>query len=198
MPNERIVFTEFLNQRIPALSRWREREEELMASPQELDSATALPRLADRGQAANSAQAARTASLMLRQTRKPPNFNETFTVWRLISANHRELARGAGTFPDYAQAAARAESVRDAAANLKIALVRRPRTGELAWHAALGGRPVLLAAAWHRSARDRDRSLTTALQALAGARILPTVARHGHRHLTDTSLADSLSGHQLP
>lgn len=195
MPNERIAFTQFINPRMPAISRWREREEELMASPQDLDFPSPLLGLADRRQAANFTQAA--APLMLRQTGKPPNFNETFIVWRLISANHRELARGAGVFPDYAQAAARAESVRDAAANLRVTLVRRSRTGELAWHAALGGRPVVLAAAWHRSARDRDRSLATALQALGGARILATVARHGHRHLTDTSLADSL-GHLLP
>ena len=63
------------------------------------------------------------------------------------------------------------------------------------WYASLGSRPVMVTPAWQRSARDRDRSVLTAVRALAGARILAKTAQHGHRHLSEVPLVDSPGGH---
>lgn len=94
------------------------------------------------------------------------------------------------------RAAAHAESIRDAASRLSVALVEHPGTGSLGWYASIGSRPVMMTPAWHRTARDRDRSVATALQALDGAKIL-AAAQHGHRHLSETVPADVLTGHLL-
>ena len=184
MPNERIAFTSFINQRVPAVDRWREREAEIFDSPLEPDYASPVPGLAHRGRGDTAALPAPLAPMAHQPAARPHPFNQSFTVWRLISANHREIARGAGMYADYAEAAAHAQRVRDAVPFLTVTFIRRAATGEYGWYASFGTCPVLLAAAWHRTARDRDRSAATALQALGGAKILATAARHGQRHLS--------------
>lgn len=183
MPNERIAFTSFIAQRVPAVARWQEREAEILDSPVEQDYASPVPDLARRGRTDASTLPAPLIPIASRPAAKPHPFNQAFTVWRLISANNREIARGAGMYADYAEAAAHAQRVRDAAPLLTVTFIRRTGRGEYGWYASFGKCPVLLAAAWHRTARDRDRSAATALQALGGAKILATAARHGLRHL---------------
>jgi len=183
VPNERIAFTSFITQRVPAVARWQEREAEILDSPVEPDYASPVPDLARRGRLDASALPAPLAPMAHRPDAKPHPFSQSFTVWRLISANNREIARGAGMYADYAEAAAHAQQVRDAAPLLTVTFLRRTGRGDYSWYASFGKCPVLLAAAWHRTARDRDRSAATALQALGGAKILATAARHGLRHL---------------
>lgn len=192
VPNERIAFTSFINQRVPAVDRWREREAEIFDAPLEPDYASPVPDLAWRGRADTATLPAPLAAMAHRPAAKPRFFNQSFTVWRLISANHREIARGAGMYADYAEAAAHAQRVRDAAPLLTVTFIRRAATGEYGWYASFGECPVLLAAAWHRTARDRDRSAATAVQALGGAKILATASRHGRRHLSGTFVLDPL------
>lgn len=48
LPNERIAFASFMNQRMPAIARWREREAEVLGSPRQVDYESPLPELARR------------------------------------------------------------------------------------------------------------------------------------------------------
>lgn len=183
-----------MNPRVPAVSRWWERESEVLASPPQLEYTSPLPEVAVLSRpAGKSLPTASAASFGNEGFAGPRSFNEVFTVWRLISGNHRELARGAGMFTSYAVAAAHAQSISGAVSGLSVTLVKHPDTGGYGWYASLGSQPVLLTPTWQRSARDRDRSLATALGALGGAKILATVARHGHRHLTGSFVADFAS-----
>jgi len=184
-----------MNQTMPAVARWREREAEVLASPPQLDYVSPLADAAGRGRPASQSFPVVSAGFFGNPGgAKALNIHESFTVWRLISGNHRELARGVGMFAGYARAAAHAESIRDAAPSLIVTLVQHPGTRALGWYASLGSRPVMMTPAWHRTARDRDRSVVTALQALAGAKILPSAAQHGHRHLTESVPTDVLTG----
>lgn len=115
--------------------------------------------------------------------RRMDHFNQPLVVWRLISGNHRELARGVGLFPSYEAAAAHATTVQRAATELAITFVQGRPSREFGWYASLRDRPVLMAGAWYPTVRDRDRGAVAALELLAGARVLETIIRHGHRHL---------------
>lgn len=108
-------------------------------------------------------------------------------MWRLISVNHQELIRGLGMFPGYAHAAAHADSARDITPSLTVTLMRYSGTGKVGWYALPRSRPVMLAAAGQRTARERDRE----------DNILATAARHGHRRLTGSAHTDFPHG-QLP
>lgn len=182
MPNERIVFTTFVSQQVPAVARWQEREEDALASLVDVD-ATPLAGLTGRLRTETPKLAPPLGSIAGRPVTMPQRFNQSFTVWRLISANNREMARAAGMFSDYAEAAAHAQRVKDAAAVLTVTPIRRAETRDYGWYASFGECPVLLSAVWHRSPRDRDRSALGALQALVEAKILATAVRHGQRHL---------------
>ncbi|WP_157372252.1 hypothetical protein [Arthrobacter sp. Soil736] len=187
-----------MNQGMPAVARWREREAEVLASGPQLDYISPLLVVASRVRSAvHSFPSASAVSFGNPGVAKPPNFQEILTVWRLISGNQRELARGVGIFTDYARAAAHAGSIRDAAPRLSITLVKHPGTRSLGWYASIGSRPVMMTPAWHRTARDRDRSVATALQALGGAKILAAAAQHGHRHLSESVPTDVLTGQLL-
>ena len=193
--NERVAFASFMNQTMPAVARWREREAEVLASAPQPDYLSPVPEAAGHGRSAShSLPSASVGFFGNPAVAKPPYFYESLTVWRLISGNHRELARGVGMFASYARAAAHAESIRDAAPRLTVTLVQHRGTGALGWYASLGSRPVMMTPAWHRTARDRDRSVATALQALGGAKILAAAAQHGHRHLTESVPTDVLTG----
>lgn len=93
------------------------------------------------------------------------------------------------------RAAAHAESIRDAASRLSVALVKHPGTGSLGWYASIGSRPVMMTPAWHRT---RSRPLRGHGPAGAGrGKNTCPAAQHGHRHLSETVPADVLTGHLL-
>lgn len=188
VPNERISFTTFINQSAPAVTRWKERETECLTSLPQPEYVSRLEDLNGRAQPTPVPSRSGKSTSTQPMLRKPSNFGEVFTVWRLISGNHRELARGAGMFPGYLQAAAHAQRVRDDADLLAVTFMRHRATGELGWYGSLGARPVIFAAAWHRTARERDRAASSALLALRGAKITAVAVKHGHRHLSDTAV----------
>lgn len=135
MPNERIAFASFMNPRVPAVSRWWERESEVLASPPQLEYTSPLPEVAVLSRpAGKSLPTASAASFGNEGFAGPRSFNEVFTVWRLISGNHRELARGAGMFTSYAVAAAHAQSISGAVSGLSVTLVKHPDTGGYGWY----------------------------------------------------------------
>ncbi|GAA4050754.1 hypothetical protein GCM10023063_43230 [Arthrobacter methylotrophus] len=189
--NERISFTSFVSRALPAATRWNERELAVLGAAVQDGYVPTLAPLSKRQQltqlvlqyAEVLVQAPRLQSNH-QMVRRMDHFNQPLVVWRLISGNHRELGRGVGLFPDYAAAAAHARSVQRAVGELTITFVQSQPAREFGWYASLRGRPVLTASSWYPTIRERDRSAAAALDLLGAARLLETVIRHGHRHLS--------------
>ncbi|MFP3461105.1 hypothetical protein R5O87_09670 [Arthrobacter globiformis] len=183
--NERIAFTSFTNRSVPAVVRWKEREAEVLAS---LPQPAHTPRhagLRERHFPAAPVLQPQPLRAVQRLTRRLPGVPEPLTVWRLVSGNHRELGRGAGTFDTQALAVTHAQSLIDEAHRLSVSFVRHAGTGKLGWYAGLGYRPLLLAPAWYGTTRDCERSAATALVALQAAVISPSVVKYGPRYGVD-------------
>lgn len=188
--NERIAFTSFSSRSVPAVVRWKEREEEFLASLPQPAYAPGRARLQGRYLPAGTAiQSPPPKSPPLpavqRLTRKLPGLPEPVTVWRLVSGNHRELSRGAGTFDTQALALANAQSLIAEAQRLSISFVRHAVTGKFGWYAGRDYRPLLLAPSWYGTARDCERSAASALLALQAAVISSSVVKYGPRYGVD-------------
>ncbi len=109
-------------------------------------------------------------------------------VWHLVSANNRELARGARVLDSFGDARADAQAVVDAADRLEVSMVSETGRGQYGWFAALDGEPVATCARWYASDRDRRHSVRLALLQLAGARL------HDGARLTDPALMAGTGG----
>lgn len=109
-------------------------------------------------------------------------------VWHLVSANNRELARGARVLDTFGEARADAQTVVDAADRLEISMVSESGRGQYGWFAAIDGEPVATCARWYASDRDRRHSVRLALVQLAGARL------HDGARLTDPALMAGTGG----
>jgi len=179
MANARILFTSFVNRAIPAAERWRERELEIAGFLPEADttgmglvgSQSLLVLRSGTGQPARS------------MVRRMTDFRNPSLVWRLVSNNHRELARGIGMFEDFSEALSSAIGVQKSAGELNPVPVRHPATGAYGWVAWLGPKPVLMGSHWHLTAQDRDKLARVALSAFAEARLADKPMKHGQRHL---------------
>jgi hypothetical protein len=90
-------------------------------------------------------------------------------VWNLVSANNRELGRGAQLFHRFADAVIDAQSAVDTAALMEVALVSGDHDGVYGWKASLNGHAELICARWYQTGRDRQHALMVALSALAVA-----------------------------
>ncbi|GAB4100946.1 hypothetical protein [Sinomonas halotolerans] len=177
----RIAFTTFASSSAPAVQRWKEREADLSAAIPQPDHVVRLAALVGRHRPAP----------VLRRPSPPTNqplvrrlgdFGEC-TGWRIISGNHREIARGVGLFPDYKSAAEQALRIRENAQSLTLSFVRHHATGRLGWYACFEDRPVLMAPAWHPLARECDQSAANALAALSVATVADKAVRHGSRYM---------------
>lgn len=185
MVNERIAFTHFTSGAIAAAVRWKERNTEVLAS---LPQPAQIPKHASLRESHSPAAPffhPQPLPAVRRLTRKLPGVPEPLTVWRLVSGNHRELGRGAGTFDTQVLAAAHAQSLLDAAQHLRVSFVRHSGTGKFAWYAGLGYGPMLLAPAWFGTTRDCERSAAAALAAMHGAIISTSVVKYGPRYDVD-------------
>jgi len=108
------------------------------------------------------------------------------SVWQLVSANNRQLARGIGVHESFDQARSHAKQVVDSFADLTVEFVSEPTRGGHGWFASLGGVPVMTCARWYVTERDRRQSSDLATRSIALA-----VLRAGAR-LSDPSL---MAGH---
>lgn len=183
--NERIALTSFMNRAAPAVARWKERESEVLASVPYPDFMPKNSELLHRHRpAAPLIQSPSQVPAQL-MTKRLPGYREPLTIWRLISGNHRELGRGAGTFPSQVLAARHAQSAIDHASALQVSFIQHPDTRAYGWYAGYGIRPLLLAPAWFGTARDCERSAASALLALQDATISAAVAKHGPRYVAE-------------
>jgi hypothetical protein len=93
------------------------------------------------------------------------------TVWQLVSANNRELARSVELFDGF-------RSAHDAAAKSVGALPRaeiRPvvdeRQGQYGWYLSTDGIPDVACSRWYLADRERNQSVSLAVAALAEAKM---------------------------
>ncbi len=182
----RILFTSFFNRLVPAAERWAQREVEIA----ELLAHSGTPGVLAAGVATVGSLAAGTLrgrrpdDTPARQplVRSLPRYDEPSFIWRLVSSNHREQARGIGMFDSYLEAVTHAARVQADAAALTIVPLRRPSDGMHGWVAVASGRTMLSCSQWYSLAADRDRAAVAALERLPQARLAEKPAKHGQRH----------------
>jgi hypothetical protein len=92
-------------------------------------------------------------------------------VWQLVSANNRQLARGADVHETFQGAHADAVDVVERAAELTVKLVSEDARGVLGWYAGIAGVPVVMGARWYTNQRDRRQAIELALRCIAVAEV---------------------------
>ena len=100
-----------------------------------------------------------------------PDVSQPWIVWRLLSANNRELGRGVGSFPSPSIARAAVERVIGRADLLESASAFAMDRGQHAWALRLAEDFVVIAPRWHRSRRANRENLTIAIDSLRHARL---------------------------
>jgi hypothetical protein len=91
------------------------------------------------------------------------------TVWQLVSANNRELARSVALFDGFGSAR---EGARATVASLPNAVSRSvvdERRGRLGWYLSVDGEPDVVCARWYLADRERTHAVNLAIAALAEA-----------------------------
>jgi len=113
--------------------------------------------------------------------------NQGRSVWQLVSANNRQLARGVGVHESFELARIHAQHVVDSGPELSLEFVSESGRGVYGWFASFAGVPVMTCARWYLTDRDRrhsgdlaTRSISSALL-LAGARLTDPSLMGGHR-----------------
>lgn len=112
-------------------------------------------------------------------------------VWQLVSANNRQLARGAEVHDTFEQARANAARVVERHADLEVDLVSEGRRGVYGWLARLDGEPVITCSRWYVNDRDRRHSIELARRSLAIAVL------HSGARLNDPALMAGDRGYAL-
>ncbi len=100
---------------------------------------------------------------------------QPWIVWRLLSANNRELGRGVGAFASSANARSAVERVIGLADQLESASAFALDRGQHAWALRLEDDFVVIAPRWHRSRRANRENLTIAIESLRHARLSSVV-----------------------
>lgn len=103
-------------------------------------------------------------------------------VWNLVSANNRDLGRGARIYQRFDEAVLDARAAIATTAELEITLVSGDRDGVYGWSFRHAGTTEMVCSRWYQTDRDRRHSIDVALTALQAASL-----REGAR-LTHPSL----------
>ena len=103
-------------------------------------------------------------------------------VWNLVSANNRELGRGAHLYQRFDDAVLGAQRVIAESGELTVMSVSGDRDGVYGWSATHAGSPELVCSRWYQTDRDRQHSISIALAALRVAS-LREGARFNHPSL---------------
>jgi hypothetical protein len=84
-------------------------------------------------------------------------------VWNLVSANNRELGRGAHIYQRFDDAVLGAQRLIADGGGLDVVLVSGDRDGVYGWRASHAGTTELVCARWYQTDRDRQHSIAIAL-----------------------------------
>lgn len=106
--------------------------------------------------------------------------SESVIVWNLVSANNRELGRGAHIFQRFDEAVLSAQQLIER--QLDVVPVSGDRDGVYGWKASSAGVTEFVCARWYQTDRDRQHSMIIALTALRAAS-LREGARFNHPSL---------------
>jgi hypothetical protein len=101
-------------------------------------------------------------------------------VWNLVSANNRELGRGAHIYQRFDDAVLSAQRLIHE--ELEVVTVSGDRDGVYGWKASCAGTDELVCSRWYQTDRDRQHSITIAITALRAAS-LRAGARSNHPSL---------------
>ena len=126
--------------------------------------------------------------IVTRPARNGTGRGETYTAWRLLSANNRELGRGLADFRDE-------ESCRQAVLRLRadldraVAVMRRDQpTSMWGWRLDVDGQPVALSARSYRRQRECLYNLAQFRAGVLGvdpAQVVPHLVRAAVRDRTE-------------
>lgn len=98
--------------------------------------------------------------------------DEGRSVWQLVSANNRQLARGVGIHSSFDSARQHAELVVESNGRLEIEHVSESGRGVYGWFATLDGVAVMTCARWYMTDRDRRHSSELAARSITAAVLL--------------------------
>lgn len=112
-------------------------------------------------------------------------------VWQLVSANNRQLARGAAVHRSFESAHESALAVVAAGDALAVSLVSEQGRGVYGWFASLDGEPAMTCSRWYLTDRDRRYSIDIAMRSIV------TATLHSGARLTDPALMGGDRGHSL-
>jgi len=115
--------------------------------------------------------------------------DQGLVVWQLVSANNRQLVRGAELHSTYDAAREHAAHVVESAAHLTVTLVSETERGLYGWYMSLDDVPAAICARWYLTERDRRHAIDLA------ARSIPVAMLHSGARLTDLSL---MAGDRVP
>lgn len=138
----RVVFMRFLDDESPKLTPWIEHASSVMGVRAAAPSAPAS------------------------------NADEGRSVWQLVSANNRQLARGVGIHSSFEGARQHAERVVEWGSRLVVEHVSESRRGVYGWFATLDDVPVMTCARWYLTDRDRRHSSDLAARSITAANLL--------------------------
>jgi hypothetical protein len=103
-------------------------------------------------------------------TRAPvPERTADMTVWQLISANNRELARSARIYSGFAAARASAQATILGLPDAMVNLAVDERRGLQGWFVTIDGEPEMVCSRWYFADRERGQAVTLAISALTNA-----------------------------
>jgi hypothetical protein len=111
-----------------------------------------------------------------------PALNGDVVVWQLVSANNRQLARGASLHGSFESAHESALAAVSAGDGLAVTLVSEAGRGVYGWYASLDGEPAMTCSRWYLTDRDRRYSIDIAMRSVASAIL------HSGARLTDPAL----------
>ena len=106
--------------------------------------------------------------------RSDPALTRAASVWHLVSANNRPLARGAAIHESVEDCFADARQAIESACRMTVQLVEPDEHGPFAWYLTLAGASVVTCSRWVPTVRDREHSIALALASLATAKLRPT------------------------
>jgi hypothetical protein len=100
-----------------------------------------------------------------------PAATHSWSAWRLLGANNRELARSHGTYPDAASCAAAIRELQSTADRLVAAFRPGFQTGRWYWQASVDGVPLAISARPFGWRRDCEHNFDQFVAALSGGAI---------------------------
>jgi hypothetical protein len=93
------------------------------------------------------------------------------TVWQLVSANNRELARSTGLFAGYRAASDGARLTISGLASAVVRPVVDEARGLHGWYLSIDGEPAVICSRWYLADRERSQAVKLALASLGVAQL---------------------------